>query len=92
VCTLTCRGQLVIAFVQCLPFGTYWERFDPDNMTKGVIANCSIDPMKFFYGSAIPNIMTDFIILLLPLPCIWRIQLPKLQKFALVLVILIGTL
>lgn len=54
--------------------------------------HCGVDPLKFFYGNAIPTIVTDLMMLTLPVPYIWRLQLPRIQKFALGCVFLVGIL
>jgi hypothetical protein len=51
-----------------------------------------IDQIKFELIAAILNIVTDFVIMVLPLPTIWSLQLPKRQKWALSGVFMLGTL
>jgi len=46
----------------------------------------------FYRAMAIPNTLTDGLILALPMPLIWRLQLPKRQKIALCGVFLLGSL
>lgn len=41
---------------------------------------------------SVPNIVTDLIMLLLPMPVIWRLKLPTKQKIALTGVFLLGSL
>ena len=47
---------------------------------------------KFYLGQAIPNIITDIVLLSITLPMIWRLQLPRSQKVALSGVFLLGGL
>ena len=54
--------------------------------------HCGADQIKFFYGNAIPTIVTDLMMLGLPVPYIWRLQLPRIQKVALGCVFLVGIL
>jgi len=56
-----------------------------------VTGHC-INIESFFLGQAIPNIVTDGILLALPLPLIWDLHLPKGQKMALSGVFLLGSL
>ena len=62
----------MLAIFQCHPIHSFWTRFDDDS-------KC-IDLKAFFIGQAVPNIITDLVLLVLPLPYIWRLQLPVSQK------------
>lgn len=53
---------------------------------------CRVEPMKFFYGNAIPTIVTDLMMLALPVPYIWGLHLPTPQKVALGGIFLVGIL
>ena len=67
----------------CQPVQKAWK---PD--LPGHCANL----FAFFLGQAIPNIVTDVVLLLLPLPYLWRLQIQLPQKIALVSVFLLGYL
>ena len=67
----------------CQPVQKAWK---PD--LPGHCANL----YAFFLGQAIPNIITDVVLLLLPLPYLWRLQIQLPQKIALVSVFLLGYL
>ena len=62
--------------------------FSWDQRGKGHCINLD----KFFLGQAIPNIVTDIVLLAIPLPMIWNLQLPRSQKVALSGVFLLGGL
>jgi hypothetical protein len=51
-----------------------------------------VDSVKFFYGNAIPTIVTDVLMLALPLPYIAQLQLPRGQKWGLAGIFLVGIL
>ncbi|KAL3959678.1 hypothetical protein ACCO45_004795 [Purpureocillium lilacinum] len=53
---------------------------------------CGVDSRKFFYGNAIPTIVTDILMLALPTPYIWHLHLPRGQKLALAGIFLVGIL
>lgn len=74
--------QFVVIF-ECTPIHFFWER-------KPVTGHC-INIQSFFLGQAIPNIITDGILLALPLPMIWDLHLPRAQKMALSGVFLLGS-
>ena len=79
--------QFVIVF-QCRPIPDFWKyREGP----AGPGVNC-IDVSSFFVGQAIPNIATDIVLLILPLPSIWRLQLPVSQRLSLVAIFAVGSL
>ncbi|OAA36444.1 integral membrane protein [Metarhizium rileyi] len=81
---------LLVTSLQCMPTRAVWERFDPVSPTSPYDYSCPVDPSKFFYGNAVPTIVTDFVMLALPVPYIWRLQLPHMQKFGLACVFLVG--
>ena len=51
-----------------------------------------IDFLKSFIAMAIPNIATDLVLLALPLPQIWKINLPLTQKLGLIVIFSLGGL
>ncbi|KID69007.1 uncharacterized protein G6M90_00g054300 [Metarhizium brunneum] len=81
---------LLVTFLQCLPTRAIWERFDPANSMSANNYTCEVDLVKFFYANAIPTIVTDLVMLMLPVPYVWRLQLPRIQKIALGCVFLAG--
>ena len=76
--------QFIVIF-ECAPIHYFWDR-------TPATGRCPVDVQKFFDGQAIPNIVTDAILLILPLPLIWRLQLPASQKVALSGIFLLGSL
>ena len=51
-----------------------------------------MSPSKFYVAHAGMGLATDVLILLLPLPGLRRLMLPRAQKFGLILVYLLGGL
>jgi hypothetical protein len=68
---------------QCTPIPRAWD--------KTISGTCISIPMNW-YANAGFSIATDFIILVLPMPNIYRSHLPSNQKLALMLVFALGTL
>lgn len=69
----------------CNPVSAYWEMAQ----TAGVTGNnphC-LDQTKFFMGDIIIAVVTDFLILILPIPLAWRMEAPRLQKIKIVLLL-----
>lgn len=69
--------------LQCIPIRKAWN---PD-----VPGKC-INLHAYYFGQAIPNSITDGIILLLPLPSLWKLQVPRSQKVALIAIFFLGGL
>ena len=78
-------GVIFAAIFQCWPIQAAWDQ----SITT---AHCGVDTKAFFIGTAIPNIITDWILLILPLPYIWRLQRDTAQKLALCGVFALGGL
>lgn len=76
-------GIVVASFFLCIPVEASW---DPN-----VQGDCS-NQVPVYIGSAISSVVIDFIILLMPLPKIWRLQMSAVKKGGLMLVFLLGYL
>jgi hypothetical protein len=68
---------------QFRPLSGFWDVSVPHHC---------FDQRMFEKVAAITNIGMEFVIMLLPLPTIWSLQLPKRQKWALSGVFMLGTL
>lgn len=75
---------VITSLSSCRPFSARWdmERLD---------TSC-INVVRFWQGMSVPNIATDLVILILPMPVIWQLKLPKSQKIALTGVLILGSL
>ncbi len=76
-----CTASITVTIVQCRPL---IRAFDKD--TPGTC----IDTAKFWFANAGFSIATDIIILLLPMPLVWKLVLPNAQKIALIAVFAVG--
>jgi hypothetical protein len=56
------------------------------------VGGTCIDIPKFFIGIAVPNIVTDFVLLAMPLPYIWGLHVKLPQKIAVMFVFVLGGL
>ncbi|KAH7112364.1 hypothetical protein EDB81DRAFT_670997 [Dactylonectria macrodidyma] len=65
-------SQIILAFIQCIPLKALW-----DPSIKG---KCLQNTLSLWYFNGVFNIVTDFAIIILPLPIYWKIQLPRAQK------------
>ncbi|CAG8904104.1 unnamed protein product [Penicillium egyptiacum] len=73
----------VSGFVGCVPVAKFWNKDLPGNCL-------SFETVWFFNASM--NIITDIALLVLPMPLISKLQLPRTQKIALMGVFAIGIL
>lgn len=69
----------------CMPFSASW------GSTEEQAANC-IDKETLYIWASFPNIITDVVLLVLPMPIIWRLHTTKRLKVALTITFLIGGL
>ena len=72
---------LLVSVFSCAPIHGYWDRTVP--------ATC-IDTRAFYLGNSIANILTDVIILALPVRMIWHLQTSRSQKALLTVVFGLG--
>ncbi|KAF2179539.1 hypothetical protein K469DRAFT_441568, partial [Zopfia rhizophila CBS 207.26] len=68
---------------QCVPIQAHW--------TPSIHAKC-IDFSKLVIVHGVLNIVTDFVILALPMPVLWNLHLDKVKKWALTFMLLVGAL
>ena len=64
-----------LAIFACTPVHRYWDPTVP-----GTCLNKNLT----FLGATVPNIVIDFILLVLPIPMLWRLHVETSTKFALV--------
>ncbi|KAF9890233.1 hypothetical protein FE257_006145 [Aspergillus nanangensis] len=80
---LWCFGVCLIGAVTCIPFRKLWEPEIP--------GGC-INLAQFYYGLQIPNIVTDAVILAMPMRVVWNLHVPRMQKMLLSGIFLLGLL
>ena len=68
---------------ECVPITALWDASKP--------GTC-IDLPAFYNGAGIPNVILNTIILVLPLPMIWSLDIGRKHKIALSGVFLLGSL
>ncbi|GKT41711.1 satratoxin biosynthesis SC1 cluster protein 4 [Colletotrichum spaethianum] len=74
---------LVMSFVFCVPLEGFWDHRVP--------AKCFGQQVLFYVFGAC-SIVTDIIILLLPLPALFKLQIPRSQKLYLLAIFSLGFL
>ncbi|KAL6715531.1 hypothetical protein ACLMJK_006492 [Lecanora helva] len=73
--------RTAVSIFQCWPIAEAWE---------GRHRGHCINLQSWFLSQTIPNTITDAVIVLLPLPLLARLHVPKPQKLALIGVFLLG--
>jgi len=77
---------IIVANVGCRPLSFFWTQYtDPT-----ALGTC-IDFPKFFFGNGIAAMLIDVIILCVPVPIVWRLQMATTQKLAVVSILLLGS-
>ena len=80
-----CIASVVATIVQCDPIPRAWD--------KTILGRREcISMAQFWYANAGFSIATDIIILLLPMPLVYSLQIPRIQKMALIIVFALGVL
>lgn len=77
-------SQILVAFLQCMPLEAVWN--------PRVESKCVGNIAAVWYFNGIFNVITDFMIITLPIPKIWQLQMPRMQKIILVGVFMLGFL
>ncbi|KAF9894160.1 hypothetical protein FE257_009133 [Aspergillus nanangensis] len=70
----------------CVPTTFFWTQW-VDPLSGG---HCRINLYQFYLWNGVANLFTDVIILCLPMPIVWSLQMPKGQKWAISGIFLLG--
>ncbi|KAI1326457.1 hypothetical protein F5Y16DRAFT_421762 [Xylariaceae sp. FL0255] len=76
-------GIFLLTFLQCMPIWGFWEQFNSVNPPAAGSYRCTVGTHSYVLGVAIPNIITDAFVVLLPLPYVWTLKLRMSQRLAL---------
>lgn len=74
-------GNTLMAFLTCRPFAKNWDPLLPG------VCGSTIDALL---ATSIVNLNVDLIILILPMPMIWRLQMAARRKIALTITFGLG--
>lgn len=78
---------IVVAIFQCRPYSYFWNQYvDPTATGK------CINIESFFIGNGAASVVTDFIILMTPIPMVWRLQMPVMQRLSVLGIFFLGGL
>ncbi|KUI60550.1 hypothetical protein VP1G_07745 [Cytospora mali] len=76
---LTVAWGLALTFTtafQCTPVSAFWETFDGEH------SSFCVSIQHFYLAVAVSDLILDIMILLLPIPPVWALQIPMRQKLA----------
>ncbi|KAH7065625.1 hypothetical protein B0J12DRAFT_561216 [Macrophomina phaseolina] len=76
-------ASFLVTALQCLPVAALWT----PSLTP--TAKC-VKLRPFFFGTSIPNILTDLFLLVLPIPYVWRLKITLVQKLFVIGFFLLG--
>ncbi|KAL8849384.1 MAG: hypothetical protein Q9221_005622 [Calogaya cf. arnoldii] len=74
---------IFVCSFQCRPIQYIWD--------KSIEGTCLNTTLAFIINSA-PNVFTDFVLLVLPLPAVWNLHTTTAQKISLTTTFLLGSL
>jgi hypothetical protein len=80
----TCLFGFISAFANCRPLSAFWD--NPQH------AHCTMDTMTAFRYYSIPNIVTDVIMLIIPGPALWKLNVGTLVKVGVILTFFVSTM
>ena len=90
--TLQVVALVVLAWQIVIIAGYIWECRPVQKAWDTMVPGTCIDLKKLWLGNAIPNSLTDIVIIIIPLPLIWKLHLPRSQRLLLCGVFLTGAL
>ncbi|KAI1293196.1 hypothetical protein F5Y03DRAFT_411326 [Xylaria venustula] len=76
-------SEVIVAIAQCIPIAYQWD--------KSLDGHC-INQLAYYRWVSVPNVIHDVVMLVLPLPMVWSLQIDLRQKVALSGVFLIGSI
>ncbi|KAJ5359939.1 hypothetical protein N7517_009130 [Penicillium concentricum] len=80
-----CMGSMIAALCACDPIPFFWtEITDPKS------GSYRYNFYYYYIGNATANVVTDVLILLVPMPIVWKLQMRTTQKIGVCAVLLLG--
>ncbi|KAF2800647.1 hypothetical protein K505DRAFT_190221, partial [Melanomma pulvis-pyrius CBS 109.77] len=75
-------ATFIVACLICRPFAYNWDRINIDG-------HCG-NQKQFYLWNGIQNLISDVITIVLPMPLLWKLQLPWTKKISLILIFGMG--
>lgn len=83
VISATALFGVITVFTNCRPLHAFWDKSIPER--------CTLDPMTTMKYYSIPNIATDAVMLIVPMPALYKLNISMLAKFGAACTFLIST-
>ncbi|CAG5181650.1 uncharacterized protein ALTATR162_LOCUS9790 [Alternaria atra] len=83
ICVAYGIESVTTGIFSCIPVDAFWE------VTKKPTARC-LNENALYYANASLNIVTDLLVAVLPVKAIWDLQIPKMQKIAVTIILTLG--
>jgi hypothetical protein len=77
-------GNIIAGAAECIPIEYLWD--------KSIQGGHCFDIVQFYRWGTLPNVVLDFLILLLPLPAVWRLHSSVGVKVGLTATFLTGSM
>ncbi|KAJ5494711.1 hypothetical protein N7463_010798 [Penicillium fimorum] len=85
ICYGWCIGSMVAALCACDPISYFWNE-----ITDPTSGSYRYNFYYYYIGNAAANVLTDVLILLVPMPIVWKLQMRTTQKIGVCAVLLLG--
>lgn len=82
-----CIGSMIAALCACQPVSYFWNE-----LTDPTSGRYRYNFYYYYIGNGTANMVTDVLILLVPMPIIWRLQIRTGQKIGVCSILLLGGL
>lgn len=83
IVVVQCIVCTVVTIMQCNPVNLVWN---------SIVRKTCINVTEFFRLSAIPNIITDLVMLVMPLPQVWQLNAPTRVKVGITITLLTASM
>ena len=74
-------SSILVVLLQCLPIHSFWQHEIPHRC---------IEQVDFYIAQGTLNFVTDLAVVLMPIPVLLNLHLPRHQKFGLVVLFLLA--
>jgi hypothetical protein len=81
---LACLANLIAAVLQCQPLAYWWD--------KSIVGGTCFDVQSYYRMQSVPNLITDAIVLALPLQPIWNLKMARIKKVGLAVAFLTASM
>lgn len=75
--------QALIVIFNCVPIAASWD------LNLAATGKC-VDKKSFYVGGSVPNVITDLILVIMPLPYVWELHASLAQRIVLAAIFALG--